>query len=383
MATDDVETNLPESQLTVAEIIALQVENKLLREFQNEQQGKPKGPDPRAGRKPDPFKGTKADKDTHAIQQWLSRMDIYWRRSNITEDLDKIDFMREYLTDLAGREYDAKIESSGAFETYEALTEWLLEHYSTIDPINTYRDRFFGCYQDKSESFDDYFQRFRTAKNALDVHLPESIIVYLFVAHLQSTYRTQIRSDKDFAEYKDVTLEDVLSKLKRTNPAVVADARHDISIAAAHGPQEFHFVGATNSTNHRKRKGNQPHQARPPPSGNHPQAPRTGNGNTGNTTSLRDLTPGEQQFVERQMQKGGGGIQFFDRVQQNAGWRARARVLHLCYKCAAPQHPGNICTANPPPPPRNSGSLNSLTLFGDDADDSYDAEDPLNFLPQV
>ena len=80
--------------------------------------------------------------------------------------------MREFLTDFAGREYDARVESSGAFTTYKSLEEWLLEHYSTIDPINTYRDRFFGCYQKEHESFDDYFQRFRTAQNALDVPPP-------------------------------------------------------------------------------------------------------------------------------------------------------------------------------------------------------------------
>ena len=311
-------------------------------------------------------------------------MDTYWRLFKITDDTDKIGFMREYLSDLAGREYDAKIESSGAFSTYKALEDWLLEHYSTIDPINTYRNRFFGCYQKDGESFDNYFQRFRIAQNALDVTLPETIVVYLFVAHLRPIYCTQIRSDKDFAEYKDVTLDDVLGKLKRTNPAVVADARHDVKIAAAHNPQEIHIVGASSTTNYRKRKGNQSHQARPGPfSGNQSQTSRIGNsGSGGSASALHDLTPGEQQFVERQMQKGGGGTQFFEKVQQNAGWRARAKALRLCFKCAAPQHPGNVCPAIPPPPPRHSGALNSLTLFGDEMDD-YDADNSLNFIPQV
>ena len=110
-------------------------------------------------------------------------------------------------------------------------------------------------------------------------------------------------------EYKDVTLDDVLGKLKRTNPAVVADARHDVKVAAAHNQQEIHIVGASSTMNYRKRKGNQTHQARPGPfSGNQSQTSRIGNsGSGGSTSALHDLTPGEQQFVERQMQKGGRG----------------------------------------------------------------------------
>jgi|SRR5271170_5139944 len=133
MPTGDAETTSQEPQISATDIIALQVENRLLREQLVERQSHPKGPDPRIGRQPEPFKGTKADKDSHAVQQWLSRMDTYWRRSTITEDADKIDFIREYLTDNAGREYDAKIESSGPFETYKDLTTWLGEHYSTRD----------------------------------------------------------------------------------------------------------------------------------------------------------------------------------------------------------------------------------------------------------
>jgi|SRR5271170_5541547 len=143
MATGDAETSSQEPQLTATDIIALQVENRLLREQLIERQSHLRGPDPRIGRKPEPFKRTKSDKDSHAIQQWLSRMDTYWHRSSITEDANKIDLIREYLTDNTGREYDAKIESSGPFETYKDLTAWLGEHYSTIDPINTYHDRFY------------------------------------------------------------------------------------------------------------------------------------------------------------------------------------------------------------------------------------------------
>ena len=111
-------------------------------------------------------------------------MDTYWCHSSIDENANKIDLLREYLTDNAAHKYDAKIESSGPFETHKDLTAWLREHYSTIDPINTYRDRFYVCYQKHSEFFDDYFQCFLTVKNSLNIPLLEMHVVYLFVAHL-------------------------------------------------------------------------------------------------------------------------------------------------------------------------------------------------------
>jgi hypothetical protein len=385
----------PPPQLTPAEqLIALQAENRLLRELRLDN-GKPKGPDHRVGRKPDSFKGTPADKDTHAIQQWLNRMDTYWRLAGVEKDDKKIDFMREFLVDHAGKEYDARVESSGEFVLYQDLKDWLLEHYSTIDPVNTYRDRFFGCYQEPGESFDSYFHRYRTAKNALDEPLPKSYIVYLFVAHLQDTYVTQIRSDKEFADYGKVTLEDVLSRLKRANPAVLPDTNHDISRAAAHGNQQgmgIQFVGA-HWPKPKKRKNPQQHQQRPHPTGNpqptgnyptgnRPPNSRTATGNSTNA-SLRELPSGQQAYIDRHIKRGGGGTQFWESVQQNVGWKTRAAKLKLCFKCGAPQHPNNICPALPPPA-RTVGALNQLSLFeDDDDDDTYVDTDPLNFFPQV
>ena len=36
------------------------------------------------GRKPEPFRGTKAEKDSFRIKHWLDRMDTYWRTSGVT-----------------------------------------------------------------------------------------------------------------------------------------------------------------------------------------------------------------------------------------------------------------------------------------------------------
>src|SRR5205814_7543236 len=152
------------------------------------------------GRKPEPFRGTKAEKDSFRIKHWLDRMDTYWRTSGVTQDPNKIDFMRGFLMDDAGTEYNTRISECGPFDTYQDLKDWLTAHYSTADSINTYRDRFFNCHQRDGESFDDYFKRFREARGTLDTPLPETYIVYFFVRNLLPQYRLQIRGDKDFSD---------------------------------------------------------------------------------------------------------------------------------------------------------------------------------------
>ena len=172
----------------------------------------------RVGRRPDPFKGTKADKDTYVVKRWLERMASYWQTAGIHKDPDKINLIRSFLVSDAGDEYDTRVSELGPFTSYKELEKWLTSHYATPDAINTYRDRFFGCQQQEGESVDDYFKRFREARNTLDTPLAETYVVYFLIRHLLPRYRTEIRKDKTFATYKTVTLDDVNDQLKRVNP---------------------------------------------------------------------------------------------------------------------------------------------------------------------
>jgi Retrotransposon gag protein len=302
-------------------------------------------PDSRVGRRPDPFKGTKADKDSRRIDNWLDRMDTYWRIVHVRKDTTKIDLMRGFLTDAAGTEYDNKIKESGAFTTYQNLKDWLIAHYSTSDPINTYRDRFFNCVQGENESFDDYFQRFRDARSTLDTPLPETYVVYFFVRQLLPLYFQQIRGDKEFSEYKNITLDDVLAKLKRTNAkAVFANTTRREQNTTTTSAQSGH----DNRNSNPKRRRTDYQQT---------NTPRT------QQPTSTELTDGQKRFVDAQVKRGGGN-QFFENVQNNSGWRAQAKQSNLCFKCASPHHHSNSCDAPLPPLRQNTGSsvgnLNSL-----------------------
>jgi hypothetical protein len=249
--------------------------------------------------------------------------------------------MRGFLTDAAGTEYDHKIKESGAFTTYQSLKDWLIAHYSTSDPINTYRDRFFNCFQKENESFDDYFQRFRDARSNLDSPLSETYVVYHFVRQLLPPYFQQIRGDKEFSEYKNITLDDVLAKLKRTNArAVVGNTRGNTSAQSGHDNRG-------NSSNKRRRTDYQ-----------QSNTPRT------QQSSSAELTDGQKRFVDAQIKRGGGN-QFFESVQNNTGWQTQAKQANLCFKCASPRHYAQSCNA-PLPRRQNTGtSVGGLNSIGD------------------
>ena len=79
----------------------------------------------RVGRRPEPFKGTAADKDSYVIKRWLERMESYWQTANITADKNKIKLIRSFLVGDAGDEYDTRVTERGPFTTYAGLEEWL------------------------------------------------------------------------------------------------------------------------------------------------------------------------------------------------------------------------------------------------------------------
>ena len=169
----------------------------------------------KAVRRPEPFLGTQKDKNGRTVEIWLRYMEFYLEATRIEVESDKINVAASHLEGTARWEYDTRIMDAGNFTTYEAFSQWLINHYSPADPVNTSRDKFLNTVQRENEDFDSYFDRFRTARNLLDEIPSQSWVIFHFVNQLLPRYRAIIRGDKEFATYQNVTLDDVLAKLKR------------------------------------------------------------------------------------------------------------------------------------------------------------------------
>src|SRR5438046_10324938 len=63
----------------------------------------------RLGQCPEPFKGTKVDRDTYVVKRWLDRMESYFETTGVSNELQKINLMRIYIVDSAGQELDTRI----------------------------------------------------------------------------------------------------------------------------------------------------------------------------------------------------------------------------------------------------------------------------------
>ena len=231
-----------------------------------------------------------------------------------------------------------ELQNSGLLQFTKTTKKWLKFHYATPDAVNTYRDRFFGCQQREGESIDDYFKRFREARNTLDTPLEEIYVVYLFIRHLLPGYRTEIRKDKNFATYKGITLDDVNDQLKRLSGNITSQLRHE---NYASGMTRFRQESHTNSnlptqTNNNRQFSNK--QRKTESSSRQPAQP-----------APVPLSEGTARFVQDQVRRGGGN-QFFDYVQKHPRWKAEATRMNLCYKCGSKLHHARNCKAPPPPP---------------------------------
>jgi hypothetical protein len=117
-------------------------------------------------RKPPGFKGEAEDRDNRTIHVFLDTMDNYLEVDTIdSSEGSKIHDLVSFLEGAASREYHNHVKDRGPFVTYNAVKEWLIEHYSPSDPVNTVRDNFFACRQKEGESFEDYHYRFKEAKD--------------------------------------------------------------------------------------------------------------------------------------------------------------------------------------------------------------------------
>ena len=103
----------------------------------------------------------------------------------------------------------------GDFTKYNDFKEWILQQYSLSNSVNFYCDQFFHCAQQKGESVNDYYHCFIFARSLLDKHLDELFAVYLFIDKLYHRLKKELQRDWEFATYEEVTLSDVLGKIKR------------------------------------------------------------------------------------------------------------------------------------------------------------------------
>ena len=126
-------------------------------------------------RKPPPFKGEPEDRDNRTIHVFLDTMDNYLEIDTIeSSERSKIHDLVSFLEDDASHEYHHRVKDHDPFASYDAIKEWLIEHYSPNDSINTIHDHFFACFQGEDESFEDYHYRFKEMKNLLDSPLFET-----------------------------------------------------------------------------------------------------------------------------------------------------------------------------------------------------------------
>jgi len=214
---------------------------------------------------------------------------------------------------------------AGNFTTYEAFSQWLINHYSPADPVNTSRDKFLNTVQRENKDFDSYFDRFKTARNLLDEIPSQSWVIFHFVNQLLPRYRAIIRGDKEFATYKNVTLDDVLAKLKRMNPTLVT-SQHRANIEP---------------TNIQRRSFDNDNQS------SQPLKRRKISSSSGSSSIQHNTTPltdGEKKFLDNNIKRG-GGILLRESVQNNAEWIQQARKEWLCIKCASKGHYSRECTA--------------------------------------
>ena len=283
-------------------------------------------------RKPTPFQGLPKDRENRAVHLFLSSLENFLEHGSL-EDKDQLSALISHLEGDAAKDFNAHVGDVGPFTTYKDAKEWLIAHYSPADPVNTCRDKFFACRQREDETFEQYQYRFQSLKNELDEPLSNSYVVYFFVKNLQFVFKKQIQGDPKYSTYKDITVEDVVAHLKRTNRGV--NQLQLIRNSSSGQPE--------NSRKRRKLDTSTPSN-KPPSSNTSP-----GSNSTSSSTSLNDLqlTPKQNKFLDVNIARGGGRV-LHDVVMNNKGWRERAEKEGLCYRCCAKDHGWKKCNAGKP-----------------------------------
>jgi hypothetical protein len=142
----------------------------------------------------------------------------------------------------------------------------------------------------------------------------------------------------NFNDYKDITLDMVLSKLKRLNPTLVPAT----SETTSKRPADSGASGRSQSDHKR---------------------PRTGNSGGSNFSSQGGQAPlsfGEKKFLESNIQKG-GGVPVKENVQRKSEWINWAKREKVCIKCCGKGHFASDCKVG-------NSALNSMRMDEHDGD---------------
>ena len=278
-------------------------------------------PNTKRGNKPDRYDGSRKPR---AIENWIKSLDDYLELNPSQRATERMTILTaaSYLTDSAKGDYNSYISWHGEFDTWDDMKEWLLETYSPVDPINTYRDSF--------------YRRFLDAANLLDVPVAETLLTYFFSLWVLPYYQKQIRSDTEFAKW-DKPLDSLVAKIKRGPPP---PAEPSPGWTSNVGRQSLSGRIASTDTRPNKR-------------------PRLSDTSTKTTSSSSGddtlLTDGQRRFLDQNIAKG-GGIVISDPVQNKSAWVKEAMQRNLCINCAGSGHRKINCTAT-----KSSDSSSSLS----------------------
>lgn len=307
------------------------------------------------GNKPERYEGSRKPR---AVENWLKTFDDYLELNpsqRVTERMFVLN-AASYLAEPAKGDYNTYTAKNGEFTTWLKMKAWLLDTYSPVDPINTYRDTFFlSTRQRVGESPDSFYRRFLDAANLLEPPLPETYLTYWFSLWVLPYYQKQIRSDTEFAKW-DKPLDSLVAKIKR-GPPPPAEPSPRISNGAR---QNLSARIASTDTRPNKR-------------------PRTDIGMKTISSGSGDDTPltdGQRRFLDLNIAKG-GGIVISENVQNKSAWVKEALQRNLCINCGSSSHRKINCTATATeikPSTTSSSSLNAI-LPGSDF---INNEEPLN-----
>jgi hypothetical protein len=298
------------------------------------------------GNKPERYDGSR---NPRAVENWLKTFDDYLELNpsqRVTERMVVLS-AASYLAEPAKGDYNTYTAKNGEFTTWFQMKAWLLETYSPVDPINTYRDAFFlSTRQRVGESPDGFYRRFLDAANLLNPPIAETYLMYWFSLWVLPYYQKQIRSDTEFSKW-DKPLDSLVAKIKRGPPPPTESSPGRISNG---GRQNLSARIASTDTRPNKRPRTSDTGTKPTSSGSGDDTP---------------LTDGQRRFLDQNIARG-GGIVISDVVQNKSAWVKEATQRNLCINCGSASHRKINCMVTVTKPSDSSTSTLNAIFPGSD-----------------